>query len=196
MKRRVLANRLLLIALAGAALVCEPGWRNHPALETGLQVSGLALLCLAAFGRAWSGLYITGNKNRALVVTGPYSLTRNPLYLFSLTGFAGAGLAFGSLAMTLLLCAAFFATHWPAILYEEKRLASQFGRAYTDYAATVPRLLPAWRMPHTPALVEINATLYTRALAEAASIPLVYPVARLIDWGHAQSLLPQLFRLY
>ena len=87
------------VVLAAAFMLTQPVFvgRAHELIEmTGI---GLVIICIA--GRMWSCLYIGSRKNRELVTTGPYSITRNPLYLFSTIGAAGIGLMFGSIAATL-----------------------------------------------------------------------------------------------
>lgn len=53
----------------------------------------LILLCIA--GRTWCSLYIGGHKERQLIVSGPYSITRNPLHAFSILGTVGIFAVFG-----------------------------------------------------------------------------------------------------
>ena len=54
-----------------------------------LKILGYALIIGAALGRIWCNIYITGRKDKELCTDGPYSLCRNPLYLFSFIGVVG-----------------------------------------------------------------------------------------------------------
>ncbi len=47
------------------------------------------MVCI--LGRTWTSLYIAGRKIEQFVTEGPYSVTRNPLYFFSILGGAGRG---------------------------------------------------------------------------------------------------------
>ena len=91
---------------------------------------GLVLLFAAILGRLWSILYIGSHKNRRLVTDGPYSITRNPLYLFSLTAITGIGLMFGSLLITVALTGTAFAIFRATSLLEAAHLRFKFGAAY------------------------------------------------------------------
>jgi protein-S-isoprenylcysteine O-methyltransferase Ste14 len=75
----------------------------------------------------------------ALVTTGPYRLSRNPIYLGDAALMIGAGLAFGIAWFIIfaILCA--FATQKLAIENEERHLSIRFGKRYRDYAKRVRR---------------------------------------------------------
>ncbi len=60
-----------------------------PLLSPFFEIWGITAIFVAIAGRAWVLLYIGGRKNSELVTYGPYSITRNPLYVFSLTGITG-----------------------------------------------------------------------------------------------------------
>lgn len=76
-----------------------------------------------------------------LVTGGPFSLSRNPIYVANTIALIGLGLA---LANIWLLAGAFVAAifvHDLAILREEQHLAQKFGASWLDYAKKVPRWL-------------------------------------------------------
>ena len=106
----------------------------------------MILICI--LGRTWATLYIGGQKQRELVTKGPYSVVRNPLYLFTLFGAAGIGALSGSLVMAVV-CAGFAtAVFLSVVRQEEQFLLATFPRDFPAYAARVPRLLPrlsAWQ---------------------------------------------------
>lgn len=74
-----------------------------------------------------------------LITTGPFSTTRNPMYLANTLLMIGVGLITGIAWFLLLAFAAAFATHKLAIEREEKALAAKFGKRYRDYARRVRR---------------------------------------------------------
>jgi protein-S-isoprenylcysteine O-methyltransferase Ste14 len=76
-----------------------------------------------------------------LVTTGPFSFTRNPIYVGNATLMAGVGVAFGNLWFVLLGVVSALAVDRLAIRREERHLAARFGQEWIDYASRVPRWL-------------------------------------------------------
>lgn len=79
----------------------------------------------------------------ALVTTGPYALSRHPMYVGWWLIHLGAGLFGGSAWVLLSVPGATLAEH-PAVLAEEQQLAQSFGSEAENYAAKVPRYLRIW----------------------------------------------------
>ena len=73
-----------------------------------------------------------------LVTEGPFSFTRNPLYLAG-TILLGIGLVSGIVWFLLLAVLAAFAVQKLAIEREERHLQARFGKTYADYAGRVRR---------------------------------------------------------
>ncbi|MCJ8141472.1 isoprenylcysteine carboxylmethyltransferase family protein [Ancylobacter sp. A5.8] len=160
-----------------------------------LRALGQSFILTATLGRLWCTLYIGGRKNATLVTEGPYSVTRNPLYLFSIIGAAGAGLAFGSLVAALVLGGVSFLQLRHTAQREERLLAGRFGGAYAAYARRVPLLWPrlaAYREAEAP---RFHPRVLARALRDALLFLLVLPVAEMIDYARATGLLPRLLPL-
>lgn len=74
-----------------------------------------------------------------LMTGGPYSFTRNPIYLGNTMLVLGAGLLFGALWFLPAAILAAFATTKLAIEREEKHLEHRFGKAFRDYSKKVRR---------------------------------------------------------
>lgn len=74
-----------------------------------------------------------------LVTTGPYALSRNPIYLGNTLLMFGAALIFGTVWLILFGIVAAFATQKLAIAREEQHLSIRFGKRYRDYARRVRR---------------------------------------------------------
>jgi protein-S-isoprenylcysteine O-methyltransferase Ste14 len=136
---------LIVGILAGLVLlaVTDSTWRiGWPRAHRGIQWSGLLLILICILGRTWATLYIGGLKQRELVTKGPYSVVRNPLYLFTLFGAAGIGALSGSLVMAIVYAGFASVVFLSVVLQEEQFLLATFPHEFPAYAARVPRLVP------------------------------------------------------
>ncbi|MBU2219881.1 sortase [Patescibacteria group bacterium] len=85
-------------------------------------------------------------KNGTFVATGPYALTRNPMYaaiIFILN--PALGILFRSWLLILAVLPIYF--FWRICVRNEETnaLATKFGQAYSDYMKTTPRFFPNLR---------------------------------------------------
>lgn len=189
-KKRVFVPKLLFIPVICVALISHHLWQEEGVFNLTLEVSAFALVAVAAVGRIWVSAYMSGRKNKELVVDGPYSIVRNPLYMFSLLGFIGAGLAFEQLTFAALFGLIFLATHLPTIFGEERFLRDKFGEPFDNYVRSVPRLIPhSWDF-QGPAVCQFNSSAYSRAVMDSGLILSIFLVAQVIEWGHLHHLLP------
>lgn len=78
-------------------------------------------------------------ETTALVESGPYAFTRNPLYLGLTLTYLGVALAARSAAPLALLPTVLWTVHHGVILREERYLERKFGDAYREYMRRVPR---------------------------------------------------------
>lgn len=74
-----------------------------------------------------------------LVTSGPFGVTRNPMYLANTLMLIGVAFVSGIAWFLPLALIAAFATQKVAIEKEEKVLAAKFGKKYRDYAKRVRR---------------------------------------------------------
>lgn len=75
----------------------------------------------------------------AIITTGPYSISRNPLYLFVALVYLGIGFSLGSLWIIIMFIPLIYLVLRLAIIPEEQYLESKFGDQYLDYKAAVRR---------------------------------------------------------
>lgn len=80
-----------------------------------------------------------GVSVRALVMRGPFRITRNPIYLALTLIYFGVTCIFNSLAALALLPIALAIIHFGVILREEKYLERKFGQSYLGYKLRVRR---------------------------------------------------------
>jgi len=90
--------------------------------------------------RAWATGHI--RKNDELTVSGPYALTRNPLYLGSFIIGMGFSIAGGNLIIPAVFLVCFAAIYAPVMQQEMDYLKHKFPREYECYQATVPLFFP------------------------------------------------------
>jgi len=170
--------------VTAAAVLAVAVWRVEPSrgalarlLETG---AGFALVLAAVLGRLWCAVYIAGRKNAELCALGPYSLCRNPLYLFSSLGVAGIVLATHHAMLAAGAWVVFWAYHWGVICGEEARLDSLFGPSFADYCARVPRLWPRWRGYTDAATITVGLRPLRRSFTEVAWFFVLWLAAHLL----------------
>lgn len=132
-----------------------------------LKILGYALMIGAALGRIWCNIYITGRKDKELCTDGPYSLCRNPLYLFSFIGVAGVMCAIQSIPLLLASILLFWVYYYFVITSEEKRLLDLFGETFRSYASATGRLLPRFGNYRSGKVVEIHPAVMARAVSDA-----------------------------
>ena len=193
-KTRIIHTRIF--ALLVFVLLMVSGNRVESALREGLNdFAGLACVILCTFGRIWSSVYISGHKTSSLVEYGPYSVTRNPLYLSSLIGVAGIGLATGSF-LILAIFTLSFGLYYPLIIRrEEEGMKQLHGPEFQSYMERVPRFLPKVSLYSEPDTYLVKTKELRRALLDASYFIWVYGVVQLIEKLHAAAILPVLFRI-
>lgn len=107
-----------------------------------LVVVGIGLMFIAIKTLASSG----EDKNvrtptNAIVQTGPYKFSRNPIYLSFIITYLGLTLIINTWWLLIFLPIAIIVTHYGVILPEEKYLKIKLGPQYQAYLAKVKRWL-------------------------------------------------------
>lgn len=143
-----------------------------------IEFSGLILIFLAIIGRSCCTLYIGGRKTSSLISSGPYSVCRNPLYLFSFMATAGLGMQTGSLSIALLMVLLAYSIFLPVVLHEEAGLSSVHGQTYHDYRRSVPRFLPSMRLWRDVETVTVNPRVWMRTVMDGMVFILLAVVIR------------------
>ena len=115
-----------------------------PGLACGLFAAGLVLYLrsawdFAAFGR---GTPAPMDAPKRLVTRGFYRYMRNPMYVAVLTVAMGWAILFGAAVLVGYAIVLFVLFSLFVRLYEEPRLAREFGEEYATYVSQVGRWLP------------------------------------------------------
>jgi protein-S-isoprenylcysteine O-methyltransferase Ste14 len=194
-------KRKLVLTLGGAVLLLlmlftQSRWRTEaPHLYLAIAGAGLVLILVSIFGRTWCTLYIGGLKKRELVTAGPYSLVRNPLYVFSALGAAGIGAQTGSALLALLFAAGALAVFQVVARHEERFLAATFPADFAAYAARVPRFWPRLSQWREADELRVKPRLVRRTFLEACLFLLALPAAQLVTSLQQLRVLPVLLDL-
>jgi protein-S-isoprenylcysteine O-methyltransferase Ste14 len=100
----------------------------------------LAAWSVRTFGKARTNV-LTSQSASAIVTTGPYGFSRNPIYVGMFLGLIGFAIAFNTLWFAVVLVAMVFVIRFGVIAREEIYLENKFGARYLDYKARVRRWL-------------------------------------------------------
>ena len=112
------------------------------AVGTTFAALGLALgvASVLQFRRAGTSV-VPGEPSTTLVQSGPFSLTRNPIYIGFVLLYFGLAIVLTSAWMLLLLVPVLFILQHGVVKREEAYLLEKFGEPYRKYSARVPRWL-------------------------------------------------------
>jgi protein-S-isoprenylcysteine O-methyltransferase Ste14 len=198
LQRVQLIRKGVLLAAIVAVLVVAALTRTlhgETVLHEGLEAMGLALIVVCIVGRAWCSLYIGGRKKAEIVDRGPYSLCRNPLYVFSFLGAFGMGAQTGSVILALLFVVITVAVFAATVAREEAWLGEAFGDTYAAYRARTPRFIPDFRLWRDADTLEVQPTFFLTTLRDGLAFLLAIPLFEAAEQLQAMGWLPTPFTL-
>jgi protein-S-isoprenylcysteine O-methyltransferase Ste14 len=139
-------------------------------------LAGAAVSLIGLLLRAWAAGHI--RKNSTLASSGPYALTRNPLYLGSFLLGLGFTIGSGRWQLGILFALLFLGIYLPVMRVESATMAQLFGDSFQKYSRAVPLFFPRI----TPyrgddVRTEFDSSLYMRYREYRAALGLV------IAWG-------------
>jgi protein-S-isoprenylcysteine O-methyltransferase Ste14 len=150
---RAIASFLALPALVAFAI---PIWIGASAGNSVRYLGpAVVLLCLGTVLLLWCvrEFYVSGRGTlapwdppRHLVTSGPYRISRNPMYVGVVTILAGWSTLWDSGSLLIYSVLFMIGFHLRVLLYEEPWAARQFGSEWDAYRARVPRWI-IWRRP-------------------------------------------------
>jgi protein-S-isoprenylcysteine O-methyltransferase Ste14 len=111
-------------------------------------VIGSVIAFIGVAIRAWASGHI--RKAKSLAITGPYSRTRNPLYVGSFILGVGFTIAAGVWWLAIIFVALFLGIYLPVMRIEARDMQRIFGAEFEEYERNVPLLVPrltAWKKP-------------------------------------------------
>lgn len=111
-------------------------------------IIGILLVLIGEAGRLWSVGFAGGiTRTRKgdlheLIVTGPFAIVRNPIYISNMIMYSGASLMMGVPVLLPFVLLYFFIEYSLIIIYEESILLNSFGATYETYKKAVNRWIP------------------------------------------------------
>ncbi|MDH5559055.1 MAG: isoprenylcysteine carboxylmethyltransferase family protein [Alphaproteobacteria bacterium] len=194
-KTRIRATRAVAVVVLLGLLFVAPSWGRHGLVTEIMRWTGYLGLIAGVMGRVWCSAYIGGRKSQLIIDVGPYSMTRNPLYVFSFMGLVGIGLVSGMLTFTLAFALAFALYYRGVVAGEETFLSGLHPDEFGDYVKRVPRWIPNPRLYReaTESMGLPRNVLIT--IRETSTFFLAFPLLTLIGWLQDTGVLPVLLRL-
>ncbi len=149
--RMIVTLVVLLVAWIGAGF-------SPPFVQSGTLAAIFADYCgwLMFFGgmslRFWATRFIGGRKAGEVVCSGPYSLSRNPLYIgtFLMILSLACFLKSPTFAVAAGIVIAYYCV--AVVPLEERLLRYHFGTEYSKYCESIPRWLPRMGTIYSPSL--------------------------------------------
>jgi len=182
---------VVLLLISGSRLETE-----SPVLCSILFLGGCVLAGIASLGRLWCSLYIAGHKTKDLVITGPYSICRNPLYFFSMLGGIGVGFVTETVAIPAIIAVAFMLYYPYVIRFEEEKLRAMHDQKYEDYFKKTPQFWPKWSLLTEPEDYVVNPKLFKRHMFSALWFIWLIGILEVIEALRETGILKTYFNLY
>ncbi len=194
-QRKIIVVAAAAVGVAGL-ISMQPVSPEDAFWHEAIERIGIVLIMVGIVGRTWCAMYIGGNKLNRLVTEGPYSLTRNPLYVFSAIAAFGLGAQLGSVVFALICAAATLVIFALVIRHEERALAERFPDEFTRYKARVPRLTPDFRGWQDAKTLLVRPTLVYRTFWDATLFLLAALALKALEDLRGSSGIEPLFSLY
>lgn len=194
---RINLSRLACLFFVVALCVTTSRWtQTQSIIGQLLSFTGWMLVGVGVVGRIWAGSYICGCKNVRLMMDGPYSLCRNPLYLFSFIGGFGAMLVTQTLLFPCAFAIIFLAYYHPVMRSEEQTLRAIHGDSFATYQKAVPLFWPRRISFNEPEHYSMSARQFRRFLIEVIWFIVVAALLQTLHQLHTFELLPTFFKAY
>jgi protein-S-isoprenylcysteine O-methyltransferase Ste14 len=192
---RIALSRIFSVIILFIILFSSYSWETNLYVNIATDVVAFVLILICTFGRLWALAYISGHKTKDLITEGPYSLVRNPLYLFSLIGAIGVGIASKNLLVFTLILV-IFAIYYPFVIKaEEEHLHEVHKEAFQKYKKNTPMFIPNFSSFHEQQYYAVNTRKFRRAFISVIWFPLIFIILLVIERLHASGALPVFFTI-
>ncbi|MDY6904396.1 MAG: isoprenylcysteine carboxylmethyltransferase family protein [Thermodesulfobacteriota bacterium] len=189
---QIFAGLLVVLICTSSSL-----WEDRvPLVTTVLFLSGAVLVGIASLGRLWCSVYIAGYKTDVLVTQGPYSMSRNPLYFFSLLGALGVGLTTETLLIPFVIAIAFIAYYPLVIKSEAAGLLKLHKGEFEAYLKKVPAFFPRLSLLHEPEEYVVRPIVFKKHMFHALWFIWFVGIIEIIEEFHELGILPTILKIY
>ena len=196
-KIRTLSSRFIGFFLLIIVALSLSKWHFHASLiGYFLWLMGWLFVGVGAMGRIWCSIYISGYKNNKLVMEGPYSLCRNPLYLFSYLGGVGIMFLTETFLFPLIFTVYFLIYYHYLISQEEKFLSKKYGMKYLAYMDRIPRFIPSFKKYTEPECYQISPKHFRIFLVQVVWFFWIAALVQLFEKLRLLGVIPSIFRWF
>ncbi|MGA1791453.1 MAG: methyltransferase family protein [bacterium] len=194
---RIRITQFFAILLLAILLVSSSAWEvKAPFLSSLFFLMGAILVGIASLGRLWCSLYIAGYKTETLIIEGPYSISRNPLYFFSFLGAIGVGFASETILIPIIILVAFVIYYPHVIKSEESKLKEIHRKRFEIYRDKVPCFFPKLSCLNEPQEYSVKPIIFKKHIFSALWFIWFIGILELIEELHELKVIPILFRIY
>jgi protein-S-isoprenylcysteine O-methyltransferase Ste14 len=195
LKARQKHSRWFALLLIPVLVFCVGMLSDNGFTEEAMDWLGVFCVVICVLGRTYCSAFIGGIKNERVVRDGPFSVVRNPLYVFSFIGVIGLGLESGMFSVLMLLTAAYILYYKQVVAKEEAFLLNKFGEDYQKYCSEVPRWIPKFSQWREPAEVTVRPYFIRKTMLDASLFLVALPGFELLELLHDKGVIPIFMRL-
>lgn len=188
---RIVGIILVLSFLVSSSVIPDGSWQHEM-----VEFVGYFLIAVCVLGRVYSTAFLGGHKNTSLIRKGPFSIVRNPLYVFSYIGILGVSIMSGRMCVVLINAVIFAIMYTKLVKREEGFLAEHFGEDYQRYLQEVPRFIPNFKLYDQPDEILLRPKYLLKAVKDGIAWFFILPAFEFIEFLQNIHLLPVWFSVY
>ncbi len=195
LKKRQKHSRWVIGIIVCALLFVESAQHSNEYVDASMESLGAFFIAVCVMGRSYCSAFIGGIKNDMVMRDGPFSVVRNPLYVFSFIGLMGIGMLSNMLTVALGMMVMFIVYYKFVVAREEAFLLDKFGDEYLRYTQEVPRWFPKWSLWREPEQITVRPKFLRRTMMDGLIFFIALPSFEALDLLHAHHILPVLVYL-
>ena len=192
---RILWSRIFVVFIIIFLLISTHSWAKNSLIYLLMKWVGFIFVVTATLGRLWCSIYISGYKEDVVINQGPYSMVRNPLYLFSFIGAMGLGLASANIIVILIIFVLFTFFYPSVVSSEEKILLERHGNVFSDYINSTPKWFPKFSNFKRPKKYLVQIKQFESSIISSMWFLWFFLIFHIIELLHETNVLPTIIRI-